>query len=162
MALNNTTERLNYIYGNNARKVDRFANYTQTTSPRKENPSYGEITPKKQKKQNVHVVELFDTKYTILVLLAVLAIFMGALVYANQAARMNRLASEIRELKAEKVQLQSKQVSIMSEIDKAINLDSVRNYAEKKLGMVVPTHGKTIYYNQDSSDYFRQYESVDK
>ncbi len=161
MALNNTTDRLNYIYGNNARKVERYADFSQTTSPRKEKPSYGEVAPRKQVKQKVYVVELFDRKFTLLTMLAILVIFAGALFYVDKAAEVSKLSSDIRIAKERKVELESEQVSIKSEIDKAINLDSIREYAESELGMVMPAHEEIIYYNQESSDYFRHYESVE-
>lgn len=164
MALNNTTDRYNYIYGSNARKVERFEeDYIGTTSPRKENPSRNNPpeTKKKVRAQGKHQ-EAFDWKYTFMTVSALAFLCLGALFYVGETAKMNQLAKEIKVLKTQKAELQSEQVAIQSEIDKSINLDDIRDYAEKKLKLTVPDHSSIIYYNQDSSDYFRQYESVEK
>ncbi len=160
MALNNTTDRFNYIYGNTARKLDRFSDYYGETSPRKEQPL---PQPRKKRKQKKYVKthEAFDWKYTVMVVMAVSVIFAAALFYVRESSRMNTMANTVKELKEEKQSLQSRQVLIRSELDKAVNLDAVRSYAEDKLDMVYPEHDNVIYYHQDSSDYFRQHESVD-
>ena len=51
--------------------------------------------------------------------------------------------------------------SIQAEIDKSINLDQIKDYAEKKLHMIYPKDSDVLLYQRDSDDYFRQYESVD-
>ena len=50
---------------------------------------------------------------------------------------------------------------LQTEIDKNINLDEIRTFAEEELHMVYPGPEQVIYYNNSTSDYFRQYESVD-
>ncbi len=159
MALNNTTDRYNYIYGNNARKLDRFTDYYGGTSPRKEEPQPQPSRKKKQKKY-VKTREAFDWRFTVMATLAILLIFTAALFYVKETSEVNNMAQTIKELKDQKQTLQSRQVAIRSELDKAVNLDEIREYAEDKLGMVSPEHENIIYYYQDSSDYFRQFESV--
>ena len=159
MALNNTTDRYNYIYGNNARKLDRFTDYYGGTSPRKEEPLPQPSRKKKQKKY-VKTREAFDWRFTFMATLAIIFIFTAALFYVKETSEVNNMAQTIKELKDQKQNLQSRQVAIRSELDKAVNLDEIREYAEDKLDMVCPEHDNIIYYYQDSSDYFRQFESV--
>ena len=74
---------------------------------------------------------------------------------------MNHLSAQISSLKTEKAELLSKQIALQTEIDKNINLDEIRTFAEEKLQMTYPVQDRVIYYNDSTSDYFRQYESVD-
>lgn len=158
MALKNTNERYNYIYGNNARKVDRRIELDGGTSPRKLNP---EPQHKKKKKSRVWSVDAFDWKFTLMAVVALFVISVGCFYYIGEISRMTNMATQIRALKSEKTKLLSEQVAMQSELDKAINLDKIQEYAESHLDMVFPDHDDILYYYQDSSDYFRQYESVD-
>ena len=157
MDFNNTHDRYNYIFGNTARKVQ----IEESTSPRKAQP---QPKPKQKVRQKVlvHAVDAFDWKYTFVIILALFMIAAGALFYIHEVSRMNQMTEKITELKNEKKKLQSKQVALQSELDKVINLDKVQKYAEENLDMIFPTHDDIIYYYQDSSDYFRLYESVDE
>lgn len=162
MSLNNTSERYDYIFGNTARKVDNSYMDYQTTSPGKWNVPQQKPQTKTKREPRIKVEDRFDSKYTFMIILALGVMALAAFINIRQTSRMNALAHDIKVLKTEKADLQSRQVSIQSEIDKAVNLDHIRQYAEDKLDMVYPDHDNVIYYHQDSSDYFRQYESVDK
>lgn len=164
MALNNTTDRYNYIFGNNAKKADRFATPHQVeTSPVKTKIGTArEISKKRTQKAIAKTYEAFDWKYTIMIIAALAVLSVSALFYVKEASVMNDLAHQVKVLNSQKAELKSKQVAIRSEIDKTVNLEEIRKYAEKKLNMTYPDHTKVIYYTQDSEDYFRQYESVDK
>ena len=50
--------------------------------------------------------------------------------------------------------------AIKAEIDKSINLDEIKEYAEKNLHMIYPEDSNILIYKGESNDYFRQYESV--
>ncbi|MDO4977202.1 MAG: septum formation initiator family protein [Eubacteriales bacterium] len=158
MALNNTKDRYNFIYGNRRNEFDTYG-----TSPRKLDVLPEPTPVKKEKPQPVvRTWETFDLRYTLMIIFAMVLLAVGALFYTKETARMNEMAHQIKVLKTEKAELQSRQVSIQSELDKAVNLDTIREYAEKNLHMIYPDRDNVIYYHQDSSDYFRQYESVDK
>ncbi len=163
MSLNNTTERFNYIYGNTARKIEEvpYEYEFEGTSPRKRRP-VTEPARKRRPKKIVKTHEAFDWRFTVMTILAVVVIFTAALFYVREISRMNHMAETVKVLRKEKTDLQSRQVSIRSELNSVVNLDSIRDYAQKELNMVYPEHDHIIYYYQDSSDYFRQYESVDK
>ena len=75
--------------------------------------------------------------------------------------RLNNLSAQIADLKSEKENLLSEQNALQTEIDKNINLDEIRTFAEEELHMVYPGADQIIYYNSSTEDYFRQYESVD-
>ena len=50
------------------------------------------------------------------------------------------MEKQIADLKTEKTSLESKQSAIQAEIDKSINLDQIKDYAEKKLHMIYPKY----------------------
>ena len=170
MALKSTNDRYKYIYGNTARKTEAKPEDMHSTSPRKTHPQDPLYRPQKPQagrkaSDRVRLVkpsDAFDWKFLFMSALALFFIAVAALFYVKEASRLSKLSDQIVELKEEKAELQSRQASIQSELDKAINLDEIREYAEDELGMVYPDHEDVIYYYQDSSDYFRQYESVDK
>lgn len=163
MSLNSTTDRYNYIYGNTARKIQEvpYEYEYEGTSPRKRRPE-SQPGRRRRHKKIVKTHEAFDWKFTVMTIMAVVVIFAASLLYVREISRMNHMAQTVKVLRKEKNDLQSRQVSIRSELNSVVNLDSIRDYAEEKLNMVYPEHDHIIYYYQDSSDYFRQYESVDK
>ena len=81
--------------------------------------------------------------------------------YLHANAQLNVMEKQIADLKTEKTSVESKQSAIQAEIDKSINLDQIKDYAEKKLHMIYPKDSDVLLYQRDSDDYFRQYESVD-
>ena len=111
--------------------------------------------------RNKERLQVFDWKYTVITAVAVIICAAAALVYLGGRVHLNNLSSEISSLKSEKEELLSEQNALQTEIDKNINLDEIRTFAEEELHMVYPGPEQVIYYNSSTSDYFRQYESVD-
>ncbi len=103
----------------------------------------------------------WDRNFTITVAAAVLICAFAGIFYVSGTNRLSNMSSQISRLKTEKTALESRQIALQSEIDKSINLDEIREYAETELNMVMPSSSQILYYQDDSSDYFRQYESVD-
>ena len=85
----------------------------------------------------------------------------AAMFYLHGTVRLSVMEKQISDLKTEKTTLLSKQSALQSEIDKSINLDEIKAYAEKKLHMIVPKDSNILLYQGETYDYFRQYESVD-
>ena len=163
MALRNTSERYEYIYGSNVRKLetDTAGKQTAKTVPAKKNlrrPEQRRTGNKAADSEAAAAIQknaakflAFDWKYTLVALIAVIICSAAAMFYLHANAQ----------LKTEKTSLESKQSAIQAEIDKSINLDQIKDYAEKKLHMIYPKDSDVLLYQRDSDDYFRQYESVD-
>ena len=172
MALRNTSERYEYIYGSNVRKLE-----TDTTEKKaaKAVPAKKNVRSPKVRKgakatdsetaaaiqKNAAKFLAFDWKYTLVALIAVVVCSATAMFYLHANAQLNVMEKQISDLKTEKTTLESKQSAIQAEIDKSINLDEIKDYAEKKLHMISPKDSDVLLYQRDSEDYFRQYESVD-
>jgi cell division protein FtsL len=173
MALRNTSERYEYIYGSNVRKLktDTAGEQTTRTVPAKKNVRRPEQRRTGNKaadseaaaaiQKNAAKFLAFDWKYTLVALIAVIICSAAAMFYLHANAQLNVMEKQISDLKTEKTSLESKQSAIQAEIDKSINLDQIKDYAEKKLHMIYPKDSDVLLYQRDSDDYFRQYESVD-
>ena len=172
MALRNTSERYEYIYGSNVRKLktDTAGEQTTKTVPAKKNVRRPEQRRTGNKaadseaaaiQKNAAKFLAFDWKYTLVALIAVIICSAAAMFYLHANAQLNVMEKQIADLKTEKTSLESKQSAIQAEIDKSINLDQIKDYAEKKLHMIYPKDFDVLLYQRDSDDYFRQYESVD-
>lgn len=174
MALRNTSERYDYIYGNNARKLEQNTAKSTDNAVRKKQsvsrPEYVEeerhstrVDSKKTERiqKNRAKFLAFDWKYTLVALIAVMICASAAMFYLHATVQLNVMEQRITDLKTEKTTLLSKQSALQAEIDKSINLDEIRAYAEKNLHMITPKDSNIILYKGEADDYFIQYESVD-
>ena len=154
MALKNTSDRYQYIYGNAVRKTDIPLTDPYRQGQRK--PRVG----RRRRKRVAHARD-FDWKFTLIASLAFFLIIACSIFYVRGTIVLHNLYGQVTELKEEKTRLLGKQAALESEIDKATNLDEIRTYALKKLKMVYPGKDQVIYYTDNNEDYIRQYESVD-
>ena len=147
MAFRDTSERYEYIYGSNVKKLDReTAGSTKSGSTKRAG--------------NTARFLAFDWKYTLIAVIAVVLCASAAMFYLHGTVQLNVMEKQISDLKTEKATLLSKQNAIKAEIDKSINLDEIKEYAEKNLHMIYPEDSNILIYKGESNDYFRQYESV--
>ena len=164
MAFRDTSERYEYIYGSNVKKLDReTAGSTKSGSPKRagntaRKSEYSEAAAAIQK--NAAKFLAFDWKYTLIAVIAVVLCASAAMFYLHGTVQLNVMEKQISDLKTEKATLLSKQNAIKAEIDKSINLDEIKEYAEKNLHMIYPEDSNILLYKGESNDYFRQYESV--
>lgn len=176
MALHSTSERYKYIYGSNAARLDGETAYPESSRRAGQAEKDGwqrravrkerEVRPSDPQKQaavrnNIAKLKEFDWKFTIVVVASLVLIVTAGLVYLQGTVQLHDLSTQIASLKSEREDLLSEQNALQTEIDKNINLDEIRTFAEEELDMVYPGPGQVIYYNSSTSDYFRQYESVD-
>ena len=172
MALRNTSERYEYIYGSNVRKLetDTAGKQTAKAVPAKKNVRRPEQRRTGNKaadseaaaaiQKNAAKFLAFDWKYTLIAVIAVVLCASAAMFYLHGTVQLNVMEKQISDLKTEKATLLSKQNAIKAEIDKSINLDEIKEYAEKNLHMIYPEDSNILIYKGESNDYFRQYESV--
>lgn len=174
MAFHNTSERYEYIYGSNVRKLeennrDNIKENTvrkkNITKPKKAEAIRQPVSVDNKAEARIQKNKArflsFDWKYTLITLIAVIMCASAAMFYLHGTVRLNVMEKQISDLKTEKTTLLSKQSALQSEIDKSINLDEIKAYAEKQLHMIVPKDSKILFYQGETYDYFRQYESVD-
>lgn len=173
MALRNTSERYDYIYGNNVRKLEE--NTADSTRKSEVHRKQSAVKPKQKerssaekvartsgsvKKNTAHFRD-FDWKYTVVTIIAAIMCVSAGIFYVHGNTQLTVMENKISNLKTERTTLLSKQSALQAEIDKSINLDEIRAYAEKNLHMIVPKDSDILLYKGETYDYFRQYESVD-
>lgn len=157
--------RSNYANGNAVRKV-------QAAPERKRREQQRPVTrtPEQEQRyrQSVHTArrnrqrsQVMNRKYVIFLSVATLicAVACGMYIYTQASMAMNlkqitALESQLAELKADNDIEQTR-------IDMAVDLSTVRQEAEQKLGMKYPGKDQVRYYSVENSDYMNQYGSVD-
>lgn len=174
MAFRDTSERYEYIYGSSVRKLDRESAGSPKSGNVKQGKNYVRKPERSSKNRtgtvNTEVAAViqknrarflaFDWKYTFVAVMAVILCASAAMFYLHGTVQLNVMERQISELKTEKATLLSKQNALQAEIDKSINLDEIKEYAEKNLHMIYPKDSNVLLYKGESDDYFRQYESV--
>ena len=92
--------------------------------------------------------------FSVLVTLAacVLMLSMQAKV-TNQGNTITKLQSQIETLTDDNNAYEAR-------INSSVDLDQIRDVAMNQLGMVYPTEGQVVYYDQTEADYVRQYQDV--
>lgn len=173
MPMSSTSDRYQYIYGSAARKFEqhepvnrKYKSYQART--KQEVASYqaqGMATPASREelsiKNNQRRFYAVDRRFALILLLSVVMVAIACVIYVNKSSQISSMSRQVKQLKTEKANLLNKQAAIKSEIDKALDLEEIRSYAETNLKMVNPTGSKVIYYQNNSSDYFRQYGNVE-
>lgn len=162
MAFRDTSERYEYIYGSNVKKLDReTAGSTKSGSTKRAGNTArkSEYAVERSKTASAYS-ETAIQKYTLIAVIAVVLCASAAMFYLHGTVQLNVMEKQISDLKTEKATLLSKQNAIKAEIDKSINLDEIKEYAEKNLHMIYPEDSNILIYKGESNDYFRQYESV--
>lgn len=177
MALNNTTDRYKYIYGSTVRKLDveeeapvrrrrakaRPEQRTKKPIQKQTKVKKAPVNSERQKAINHNQKKFlaFDCRYMLTLLTAIVFVAAACFVLVNKSSEISDLSREVKQLKTEKAELLNKQAALKSEIDKSLDLEEIQTYAIESLGMTYPSGSNVIYYTNDSTDYFRQYGSVD-
>ncbi len=147
-------ERYQYIYGNNARTVQ-----VEVEEPVRKQRETQQRTTQRKVKSNPRVLE-FSGRFTATVGLCVAALVFICVTYLNGQHQLNNQIRSISAKRSELTSLINENHALASNLDKKVNYDEIRTYAEESLGMVAPTEGNTIYYEGTSSDYVRQYAEI--
>ena len=159
MAIKNTNDRYNYIFGSTARELVEF-DYSpehfsavpvrkkpvpEKKKERKKVPAsrqkkMAEVRKKREEaaEKNRDKMKSFDWKYTMVILLSLFFIVAGALLYLHEQNVMEEKTQQVY----------------------ALNLSEIEDFARNVLKMRYPDKSRTIYYTGETEDYFRQYESV--
>ena len=93
------------------------------------------------------------------------AVFLGLSVLITLAACVMMLSMQAKvtnqgKLQAEIETLTDDNNAYEARINSSVNLEQIRDVAMNQLGMVYPTDGQVVYYDQTEADYVRQYQDV--
>lgn len=147
-------ERYQYIYGNTARAVE-----VTVPEPEKEQKREQQRAPKKKVKSNPRVLE-FNGRFTATVAMAIVAVVVICVTYLHGQNQLNNQAKAISSKRAALTALINENHALESNLDKKVNYDEIKVYAQENLDMIIPSENDTIYYEGTSSDYVRQYAEI--
>ena len=171
-AFHSTNERYDYIFGNTARKLEipesprRNPGKKKTGGSGKRAVTQRTIQRRAMEKARREEAEKarhkawfleFDWKYTVVVIIALTICSLACLFYVSRVARINRMQQDLYDLKAQNMALSGKQTALKDEVDKAVNLEQIEEYAKKHLKMKFPDKESIIRYRINTNDYFRKY-----
>lgn len=146
---------IGYYDGNAARSYPQERPVPKRTKKRKQNRS-------KVVRRNQARALSFSKGYTVLLAAAVVMTLAMCVYYltvqnqfVNQGKQIARLEQELNEMVDENNATKERLQSLM-------DLDYIYKVATKKLGMVYAGEDQIIYYDAQSKDYVRQYESIPK
>lgn len=145
-------ERYQYIYGNTARTMEEPA-----SEPRKREGGASE--PQKRAKRRPRVRE-FNSSFTGILSFAVAMLVVICIFYLHGQAQLEQQIQDISVKRTKLASLLNENHEIQTELNKNVDYDELREYAEKNLGMTVPDEEHTIYYDGADPDYVRQYEEI--
>lgn len=101
-----------------------------------------------------------DWKYTIFLCGAVLAVLLSCVLYLSLQTELTQKNSDISSLRSELNTLTDANSATQERINDAIDLEYVKEYATKNLGMGYPTKDQIIKYKSSSDDYVKQYQDI--
>ncbi|MDO4554317.1 MAG: septum formation initiator family protein [Lachnospiraceae bacterium] len=149
-------ERYQYIYGNTVREVEE-----PVLEPKRKEQPEERRQPKKKRvvKSNPRVRE-FNAAFTMTLTVAVAALVIICAAYLQGQHQLSEQIQSISSKRTELTTLISENNSKRANLEKSVDYDSIKEYAQETLGMSVPGEESTIYYEGASSDYVRQYEDI--
>lgn len=160
-------EKYQIIYGNNVRKLDEAEivhvpepKESQTPVIEKEQVRQRKKRASKYVRRNRQKALEFDAGYTVVLTVALAALVIVCVVYLTGQNKLNTQVNTITSKQAELATLLNENKAQKANLEKSIDLESIREYATNTLGLQEPTQEQVIYYDSVSSDYVKQYEQV--
>lgn len=147
-------ERYQYIYGNTARAVEM-----PVLEPAEKQQSEVKKPAKAKVRSNQKVLE-FSGRFAATVAVAVVSLVILCVTYLHGQYQLNNQLKAIASKRTALTTLVNENHAMASNLDKKVNYDEIKVYAQENLGMVMPSEENTIYYEGRSSDYVRQYAEI--
>ncbi len=172
MALKNTNDRYQYIFGAEAPKLENLPAENKKKKLKEEKTvktakkKKVKETPKKMTEAQQRVQEnkrrfyALDRGFMVVLMVAIVMVAAASFVYVSKSAQLTSMARQVKTLKNEKTELLNKQATLQSEIDNLLDLEEISEYAQENLNLVYPAESKILYYQKSADDYFRQYDNV--
>lgn len=146
-------ETYQFIYGNTARTVEAPAE-----QPEEQKRPEEHRRTRKTVKHNPRVLE-FNGRFMKMLTVSIIAVVVICVAYLYGQSIIQKQVSSISAKQTKLSTLKSENQSMEANLDKKVDLDAIRQQAEK-LGMVTPEEEQIIYYEGTPSDYVRQYADI--
>lgn len=147
-------ERYQYIYGNTARAVE-----IPVAEPVEKQHKEVKKPTKAKVRSNQKVLE-FNGRFAATVGVAVISLVILCVTYLHGQHQLNNQLKSIASKRTTLTALVNENHAKASNLEKKVNYDEIKTYAQENLDMVMPAEENTIYYEGTSSDYVRQYAEI--
>lgn len=146
-----------YTEGNAVRRRLVEAPYQATEQEQPELPDYAKVRRVKAKQG---MALAMNPGFAVFLGFSVLITLAACVLMISMQAKVTNQGNDISRLQSEIETLTDDNNAYAQRINSSVNLDQIRDRAINQLGMVYPTEGQVVYYDQVEADYVRQYQAV--
>lgn len=155
---NNTrTSRYGYIDGNTVRKPQTRPVQERTRTERQ--PQRRRKTSARMRRNRARALQMNLGYVTFLAIAGVVTLFV-CVNYLKLQAQNTTFRSQTASLESQLAELKQKNDAEYENAQASVDLEEIRDIAINKLGMVYAGEEQVKTYDDESSDYVRQYEDV--
>ena len=141
-----------YVDGNTARQLDVRRAIEEEPRKRISNET-------RKNRERAHHMNLGYVTFLALAMLVAGYVLLGYIqLQAETTAKVEKIASLEKELNNLKLSNDDE----LARINSNVNLDEIKRIAIGELGMVYASEDQIVYYNNESSDYVRQFGDIPK
>ncbi len=144
-----------YTEGNAVRK--RVVEVPQQEPRQQELPAYAKV---RKVKANQGMALAMNPGFAIFLGFSVLVTLAACVLMLSMQAKVTNQGNTITKLQSQIETLTDDNNAYEARINSSVDLDQIRDVAMNQLGMVYPTEGQVVYYDQTEADYVRQYQDV--
>lgn len=146
-----------YTEGNAVRKRVVEMPYQTPEQEEQELPSYAKV---RRVKANQGMALAMNPGFAVFLGFSVLVTLAACVFMISMQAKVTNQGNDISRLQAEIETLIDDNNAYEQRVNSSVNLDQIRETAINQLGMVYPTEGQVVYYEQTEADYVRQYQAI--
>ncbi|WP_099468543.1 hypothetical protein [Konateibacter massiliensis] len=150
-AMNSTTT---YQHGNTVRQFQVMPN---PVIPEIDKPRLSNRTRRNREK-----ALSMNFGYVLFLAMAVVATVLVCVSYLTLQAEMTQRVKNISSLEQEVADLRSDNDETYNRINNSIDLKHIKQVALEEIGMVYASEGQVVLYENEESDYVRQYSDIPK
>ena len=143
-----------YVYGNTAPKPEY--------EPRRQHVSKPQKKVSHQVRRNRRKALRINQSYVVFLSIAAILALIICVNYVQLQSRLTSHSKNITAMQKELANLKEENNTRYNAVMDSVNLDEIREKAQKKLGMVYASPEQVVEYQSPSSDYVKQYENIPK
>lgn len=142
-----------YVYGNTVPKPE-YAPERRVSEPPKKKKVSRQV--RKNRKKALHM----SPGYVVFLSVAAILALVICVNYVQIQSRLTSHSKNITALQEELANMKEENSTKYNAVMDSVNLEEVREKAQKDLGMVYATPEQVVEYQKPSTDYVKQYENI--
>lgn len=143
-----------YVYGNAVPKPEQQAPERRVSRPKKK--------VSRQVQKNRKKALRMSPGYVVFLSAAAILVLVICVNYVKLQSRMTGYSKNIASLQKELANMREENHTKYNAVMDSVNLDEIREKAQKELGMVYASPEQVVGYPRPSADYVKQYEDIPK